>query len=87
MIKVSGIPIQNFPEGYEQCLDDIMMGEFHSSQYHFIKTPIYVFGRDIEEIRDYAINIKKIDSSYDTLFVYDAVENDDREQIKTLKLK
>lgn len=87
MIKVSGILIKNFPDGFENKLNELLLGEVHSSQYHFIKTPIYIFGRDIDEVKEFATNIKNIDSSYDTIFVYDAVECDDREQIKTIVMK
>lgn len=86
MIKVSGITVDNFPEGYDNRLNELLLGELHSSKYHFIKTPTYVFGRDIDEIREFVNNIKKIDSMYDTVFIYDAVENNDREHIKTIKI-
>lgn len=87
MIKVCGNILENFPAGTENILDDLLMGVVESQSMNFIKTSLNVYGRNKEEIVNYAKNIKNLDCTYDIVNIYSEAENeDDRYYITTVKI-
>ena len=78
MIKVNGIEIENCPKNVKN-LDNLIMGELHSEAMHNLKTPVNVYANNIPEIMEYANKIKNLDPLFDTIYIYDVVDDDNRE--------
>lgn len=85
MLKINGELIVNHPEAIEN-LNELMMGEVHSTSFGGLKTLLPVYGHSVNEILEFARNIAKNDSAYDMVDIYDIMENEDREYLFTREI-
>ena len=86
MIKVNGEILSNHPDGIEN-LNELMMGEVHSTCFGGLKTPLSIYGQSVSEILEFAKGISEKDSSYDMVDIYDIMENEDRDYLFTREIK
>lgn len=83
MVKISGVVVQNYPDGYENRLGELMQGEMNSTSMAGLKTPQYVYGRSVNEIQEFCKKFRKFDPSFDIVFIYDIEESGVREYLFT----
>ena len=86
MLKINGEIFENHPAGVEN-LNELMMGEIHSTDFGGLKTPLKVYGNSVDEILGFAKNIAEANGYYDMVDIYDILEGEDRDYLFTREIK